>query len=115
MTDPSQLTLRFAAPVPRGHEVLYVRLGHGDAESGELLFDRTAGIAYCAERHRFLFLHPAVADDPLRLAREHGWFVTAEGAGRVIGAVVATQLSRHEAPVQTTLFVVATPPSSAYR
>ena len=104
----SQLALPFAAPVPRGHEILYVRLMHPEAgTSGEVLVDLTHGIAYCAEPLRFLMAHPAVADDPLRVAREHRWSVEAEGTGRVVGAVVVTRQNRAEPSVLTTLFVVA--------
>jgi hypothetical protein len=112
----TQLALPFAAPVPRGHEVLYVRLQHAEAGSaGELLVDLTHGIAYCAERLRYLVAHPAVADDPLRVAREHGWSVEAEGTGRVIGAVVATRENRAEPSVLTSLFVVASTSAPPYR
>lgn len=96
--------------------MLYVRLHHAEAGAGgELLVDLTHGIAYCAERLRYLIAHPAVADDPLRVARENGWSVEAEGTGRVIGAVVATRENRAEPSVLTTLFVVAPTSAPPYR
>lgn len=107
---------QLALPVPRGHEVTYVRMHHPEAGSaGEVLVDLTHGITYCAERLRFLLAHPGVADDPLRLAREHGWVIDTQGTGRVVGTVVATQHTRAEPSVQTTLFVTPSTRSDPYR
>jgi len=103
----TQLDLSFAALVPRGNVVTWVRLQSPDDEERvcTALVDTTAGVVYCEEAWFGLFAFPEAASEPLRLAREHGWNVIEELVGRVVSTTIATSKTPREPSLRTRLYI----------
>ncbi|MDX2093787.1 MAG: hypothetical protein SFX73_38480 [Kofleriaceae bacterium] len=112
---PTRLDLPFAAPVPRGNVVVFVRIEHPeDDRVGTALIDSTSGVVYCEESWFGLFVFPTAASEPARVARDRGWSVVEQVVGRVVGATLATSKTPREAAVRTAVFV-DTSDASPYR
>jgi len=116
MHAPTPLDLSFAAPVPRGNVVTFVRLQspEDDGRVCTALVDTTAGLVYCEEAWFGLFAFPAAASEPMSLPRERGWTVVEELVGRVVSATLATSKTPREPAVRTRLFI-DTSSTSPYR
>lgn len=103
---PTRLDLPFAAPVPRGHSVVLLRIQHADdGRAGTALIDATTGVVYCEESMFGLFAFATAASEPARVAQGLGWEIVEQLAGRAAGATVATSRSPREASVRTCLFL----------
>lgn len=90
-SDLVRIIVPFSAPVPKGHEVGWVRLRHEEAERvADIVFDVTGGLLYCREEQRGLFQHASVGTDPLRVALAHDWKIIEQTMGRAAGASIAT-------------------------
>ena len=111
---PTLHELPFLAPIPRGHEVLVIKLTLGD-KSPSVVLDRTAANLYCTdELWGPLHQDPGLAViDPIAVAKRWNWAVKSVTEGVCAGAMISSK-SRGDSYEAKTLLLFE-PPGTPYR
>jgi hypothetical protein len=112
---PTVIDLPFAAPIPKGNEVLVVTF-ELDGKSPTLVHDKTTGVAYFPDDLSGpLMRAPELAiDDPVGAITRFAWTVKNTLAGVSVGALVSIRTGQrgHE---ESTRLLVEPASSQPYR
>lgn len=108
---PKVISLQFAAPVPRGHDVLVVTFS-GQVGVETVVLDRTVSTLYCSDRmFDIVQQYPEHAvTDPIALVTRWAWTVRESVQGTSAGSVVGTSRA-----VSTRLLVEPQAATAPYR
>ena len=108
---PKIISLTFAAPVPRGHDVLVVTFT-GPYANETVVLDRTDSVLYCSDvMLGVMQQHPEQAiNDPIAVVTRWSWRVQEELQGTSAGSVLCTGR-----PVSTRLLVEPATSTAPYR
>lgn len=109
--------VHYAAPVPRGHEVLIamLRQAPGSDQLATLVFDRTDSVTYCLDALWAPLSGELGWTDPIAALTRYTWQVESVVVGRVLGTTVATNTLGHSNVVRTRLLVAPIEAQGAYR